>query len=133
LDGEISPMSLSFENKARMVCTYVLCIIISLLMFPLLGHRLSLWFTQRKRTGHNPPRGPSARWWVLTTANAAKTNGLTYLPKYGGARDNKFLITHLMTDQCCLTSAIARRSALTAGLSSSSQYVCIFFLLPLSH
>jgi hypothetical protein len=23
-----------------------------------------------RRTGHNPPRGPSAGWWVLTTANA---------------------------------------------------------------
>jgi hypothetical protein len=23
-----------------------------------------------RRTSHNPPRGPSAAWWVLTTANA---------------------------------------------------------------
>jgi hypothetical protein len=38
----------------------------------------------------NPPRGPSAGWWVLTTANAAGTNGLTCLPKHGGSRDNKF-------------------------------------------
>ncbi|RVE53957.1 hypothetical protein evm_001360 [Chilo suppressalis] len=37
--------------------------------------------------GHNPPRGPSADWWVLTTADAAETNGLTCLPKHGGARD----------------------------------------------
>jgi hypothetical protein len=44
-----------------------------------------------RRTGHNPPRGPSVGWWVLTTANAAGTNGLTCLPKHGGARDNKFL------------------------------------------
>jgi hypothetical protein len=44
----------------------------------------------------------------------------TYLPKPGGARDNKFLVTHLMYDQRCLTSAIARRSALTAVPSSSS-------------
>jgi hypothetical protein len=29
---------------------------------------------------------------VLTTANAAGTNGLTCLPKYGGARDNTFLV-----------------------------------------
>jgi hypothetical protein len=29
-------------------------------------------------------------WWVLTTANVAGTNGLTLLPKHGGARDNKF-------------------------------------------
>jgi hypothetical protein len=42
-----------------------------------------------RRTGHNPPRGPSADWWVLTTANAAGTNGLTCLPKHGGARDDK--------------------------------------------
>jgi hypothetical protein len=60
----------------------------------------------------NPPRGP--------TANAAGTNDLTCLPKHG-TRDDKLLITHPMTDQCYLTSAIARRSALTAGLSSSSS------------
>jgi hypothetical protein len=70
---------------------------------------------------HNPPRGPSAGWWVLTNANTAGTNGLTCLPKHGGARGNKFLVSHLITDQCCLTSAIARRSALTAGLSGSSS------------
>jgi hypothetical protein len=34
-----------------------------------------------RRTGHNPPRGPRAGWWVLTTANAAGINGLTCLPK----------------------------------------------------
>jgi hypothetical protein len=28
--------------------------------------------------------------WVLTTANAARTNGLTWLSKHGGAQDNKF-------------------------------------------
>jgi hypothetical protein len=28
--------------------------------------------------------------WVLTIANATGTNGLTCLPKHGGARDNKF-------------------------------------------
>jgi hypothetical protein len=31
----------------------------------------------------------SASWWVLTAANAAAT---------GGAQDNKFLVTHPMTD-----------------------------------
>ncbi|CAG9789208.1 unnamed protein product [Diatraea saccharalis] len=31
---------------------------------------------------------------VLTTANAAGTNGLTCLPKHGVARDNNFLVTH---------------------------------------
>jgi hypothetical protein len=60
-----------------------------------------------RRTGHNPPCGPSAGWWVLTTANAAWTNGLMCLLKLAGARDNKFLVTHPMTDERCLTSAIA--------------------------
>jgi hypothetical protein len=57
------------------------------------------------RTGHNPPRGRSAG--VLTTANAAGTNGLTCRSKHGGAQDKKFLVTHPMTDQRCLTSVIA--------------------------
>ncbi|RVE41528.1 hypothetical protein evm_013822, partial [Chilo suppressalis] len=52
------------------------------------------------RLGHDPPRGPSADWWVLTTANAAGTNGSTCLPKHGGARDSKYLVTHPMTDHC---------------------------------
>jgi hypothetical protein len=50
-----------------------------------------------RRSGYNPPRGPSAGWWVLTTAHAARTNGLTYLPKHGGARDNKFF-GHCLTN-----------------------------------
>ncbi|RVE45050.1 hypothetical protein evm_010307 [Chilo suppressalis] len=41
------------------------------------------------RLGHDPPRGPSADWWVLTTADAAGTNGLMCLPKHGGARDRE--------------------------------------------
>ncbi|RVE40326.1 hypothetical protein evm_015024, partial [Chilo suppressalis] len=52
------------------------------------------------RLGHDPPRGPSADWWMLTTANAAGTNSLTCHPKHGGARDSKFLVTHPMTDHC---------------------------------
>ncbi|RVE43974.1 hypothetical protein evm_011377 [Chilo suppressalis] len=65
------------------------------------------------RLGHDPPLGPSADWWALTTANAAGTNGLTCLPKHGGARDSKFLVTHPMTDHCesCLTSTIAAERA----------------------
>jgi hypothetical protein len=39
----------------------------------------------------------------LTTANSV-TNSLEYLPKHGGAQDNKFL----GTDQRCLASTIAR-------------------------
>jgi hypothetical protein len=60
-------------------------------------------------TGHNPPRGSSADWWVLATANIAGTNGCTLLPKHG-ARDNKFLVTHPMTDQFCLAYASVRRA-----------------------
>jgi hypothetical protein len=36
---------------------------------------------------HNPPRGPSVDWWVLTTTNSAGTNDFTCFPKYRGARD----------------------------------------------
>jgi hypothetical protein len=57
---------------------------------------------------------------VLTTANAAGTNGLTCLPKHGGARDNKILVIHPMSGQRSLTSANTLRTALTAGPSSSS-------------
>jgi hypothetical protein len=103
------------DQTAILLIQTVFLIIISLLMSPLPGRRPSLWITQ-------PPRGPGAGLWVLTTANAAGNNSLTCLPKQGGARDNKFLVTHPMTDQRCLTSAIARRSALTAGLSSSSYF-----------
>ncbi|RVE45393.1 hypothetical protein evm_009965 [Chilo suppressalis] len=34
--------------------------------------------------GHEPPRGSSVDWRVLTTADAAGTNGLTCLPKHEG-------------------------------------------------
>jgi hypothetical protein len=53
--------------------------------------------------------------------------------KHGGVRDYKFLVTHPMTYQRCLTSTIAPRSALTTGPSSSSitNYLirkhCLFF------
>jgi hypothetical protein len=41
----------------------------------------------------------SGDWWMLTTANAAGTNGLTCLPQHGGGRDNKFLVTHPMNHE----------------------------------
>jgi hypothetical protein len=85
---------------------------------PTAGLRPSIWITHMS---YHPPRGPSARWWVLTTANEVGTNGLTCLSKHVGARNNKFLVTHPMTDQCCLTSAITRRSALFTGPSSTSS------------
>ncbi|RVE40138.1 hypothetical protein evm_015212 [Chilo suppressalis] len=57
------------------------------------------------RLDRDPPRGPSADWRVLTTADAAGPNGLTCLPKHGATRD-RFSVTHPMTDHCesCLTS-----------------------------
>ncbi|CAG9792151.1 unnamed protein product [Diatraea saccharalis] len=63
--------------------------------------------------GHDPPRWPNADWRVLTTANAAGTNGLTCLPKHGVVRDNNFLVTHPVTDPCerCLTTTIAGHGA----------------------
>jgi hypothetical protein len=99
----------------------IVIIIISLLMSQCWGTGLPYRLNMR-RTDHNPPRGPSAGWWVPTTSNVAGTNGLKCLPKYGGAQDNTFLVTHPMTDHRCLTSTIARRSALTAGPSSSSIF-----------
>jgi hypothetical protein len=101
------------------VCIHsIFIIIMSPLMSLLLGHKEALPYELHiKRTGHNLPRGLSACWWMLTATNAAGNNGLTCLPKHGGARDIKFLITHPMTDQRC---TIASRSALTAGPSSSS-------------
>jgi hypothetical protein len=44
--------------------------------------------THIRRTGHNPPRGFSADWWMLTTVNAVRTKGFTCLPKHGRAQDN---------------------------------------------
>jgi hypothetical protein len=64
-----------------------------------------------KRTGHSPPHGLSADSWVLTTANAAGTNGLMCLPKQR-ARDDTFFITQPTSTLCerCLTSTIVRRA-----------------------
>jgi hypothetical protein len=78
---------------------YIIINIISLLMSPLLGHRPSLWITHSRP---HPPRGPSAGWWVLMTANAAGTNGFTCFPKHGGTRDNKFFVTHPITNVATL-------------------------------
>jgi hypothetical protein len=63
--------------------------IIIISLSPLLGTVLPYGLHIR-RTGHYPPRGPSAGWWVLTTANAAGANSLTCFSKHGGARDNKY-------------------------------------------
>jgi hypothetical protein len=49
---------------------------------------------------------------VLTTTNAAGTNGLTCLPKHGGARNSKFL------SPTSLNFSERTLNALTSGLSS---------------
>jgi Na+/H+ antiporter NhaD/arsenite permease-like protein len=55
---------------AQYVQTFV-CIIISLLMSSMLGHRPYLSIIHKE---NRKPRGPSADWWVLMTA-AAGING----------------------------------------------------------
>jgi hypothetical protein len=78
------------------------------------------YYIHIRRTGHKSLHVPSADWWVLKTANTAGSNGLICLPKHGGFQDSKFLVTHPLNDQSCLTSTIARRNALTAGPTSYS-------------
>jgi hypothetical protein len=78
--------------------------------YPHCGAQAFLMDLPTRSTGHNPPRGPSADWWVLTTTNAVGTNGLKCTPKHGGAPDSKFWVTHTMTDQCCLAYAIVCRA-----------------------
>jgi hypothetical protein len=48
----------------------------------------------------------SADWYPAVFAVVSGISDLTCLPKLRGARDIKFLVTHPMTDQCCLASAI---------------------------
>jgi hypothetical protein len=90
------------------------------------GTGLSLWITHK---GHNPPRGSSAERWVLMTVNAAGTYDLTCLPKHGGARDTKFLVTQPMTDQRFLTSAIASTSSLYVLTLLRETFWCSGFKL----
>jgi hypothetical protein len=85
----------------------LLIIIFSQLISSLLGHRPSLWITHKEKVPYPTTRAHYG--WV--DANATGANSLTWLPKHGEPRDNKFLVTHPMTDQRC--STIARRRALT--------------------
>jgi hypothetical protein len=41
----------------------------------------------------------------MTAANAIRTNGLMCLPKHVGSADNKFTLTHPISDLRCLTSS----------------------------
>jgi hypothetical protein len=99
LEDDTTPLDMSWPSGFRKRLTYLLVApivfplwitlpdtrtprgevlfnIISLLMPPLLGTGLPYGLHIR-RTGHSPPRGASADWWVLKTANAAATNGKT--------------------------------------------------------
>jgi hypothetical protein len=58
---------------------------------------------------------------MLATEKAAGINGLTCLSKYGGAQDNKFLVTHPMNDLTLLNFRNRTPSALEAELSSFSK------------
>jgi hypothetical protein len=101
----------------------IIIIFISLLM----SQRWGIGLPRRlhiRTTGHNPPCGPSAGWWVLTTANAAGTNGLTCFPKHGAAR-SKFLVTYPMNKQRYSTSAIAHRSVFK--LSTTVKFLQLIF------
>jgi hypothetical protein len=95
-------------RKLPLGSSYIRIIIINLLMSPSLPYELHIM-----RTGHYPPHEPSGarggrNWWVLTTTNSARTNGSTFLAKHVG--DNKFLVTHPITDQRGLGPAITRRT-----------------------
>jgi hypothetical protein len=122
---ELYEFHVQFQFKIKLFFNYNLSFIVMIIIRLLMPHR---WATGLRyglyirRTGHNQPRGSSADWWMPTAANAAGTNGLTCLPKHGGSRDSKFLVTHLMTDQRCLTLAIARGSALNATPAAPSSY-----------
>jgi hypothetical protein len=48
-----------------------------------------------RKTGYNPPRGPSADWWVLTTA---ARNSLTWHEKHVGAQNNTYTLRYPSDD-----------------------------------
>jgi hypothetical protein len=53
---------------------FIIIILSSLLMSPLLGHRPS--GLHIRRTDHNPPRGPSAGWWVSNYCKCSRDQRL---------------------------------------------------------
>jgi hypothetical protein len=68
-------------------------VIISLLMFPLMRHRPSLWITQGERAK------PIRRAQCVVGTNDCKCSHrlIVHSEAHGRARDNKLLVTHLMT------------------------------------
>jgi hypothetical protein len=58
-----------------------------------------------RRTNHNPPRAPSVVTSTLVETGVGAND--CRCSRDQSAFRNKFFVTHPMTDQCCLTSAIA--------------------------
>jgi hypothetical protein len=54
-----------------------------------------------------------------TVVSAAETDGLSCLPKHGGARDNKILVTHPMIDFCerCLNRLFSKEDVVVKKLT----------------
>jgi hypothetical protein len=74
---------------------------------------------------------------MLTTANAAETNGLACLQKHGGALNNTFLVTHPMNNERCHPTdrgAIKLLSKIGTNLifQDRQQEVILFYTLPLT-
>jgi hypothetical protein len=67
------------------------------------------------RTGHNPPGLMGAK-----DCNAAGTNGLTCLPKHGGALDNNFLVTHQIHQEDLCGRALFNKRVLNTNLSTET-------------
>jgi hypothetical protein len=79
----------------------VIIIDINLLMSSLLGYRSRLWIYpqgERAKTNHAGP--------VRIASEEYSRDQRLKVPKHGGACDSKFLVTHPMTNQCCLAFTI---------------------------
>jgi hypothetical protein len=61
--------------------------------------------------------------WVVTTANAAGTNGFACLPKHGGARDSKFCSYIPWLTFADVSFSYHTPNALTAGPTYKAYYL----------
>jgi hypothetical protein len=55
-------------------------------------------------------RAAQCRLVGANDCQCSRDQRLNVLPKHGEAGDDKFLVTHPMTNQCCLAFAILRRA-----------------------
>jgi hypothetical protein len=117
------------ERRARLVAKLIMhaslsCVVIinSLLMSALLGHlpyRLHI-----SRTGHNPPRGPSADWWVVVLKIVTKSSSSSPYPtKWGRHNMFPFSILFCHSSSFILTPLIF--------MSSFTQSIHLFLGRPL--